>query len=389
MLQRLAWLAPAPIPESLMEVPVPGLDAADADPFGTLTELESYSLMTRAVDTPSFSVHRLVQEVTRRNQCDDGQRKWGRKFWNWVQEITHRSQRDPAHATLTEALQWIDAAFVGDPQDVRDWPVLDPLAPHARAVTAHADAAEIAEPTARLMNQAGLLLLAKALHAEAEPLMRRALAISEASFGADHPKVAIRLNNLAQLLKGTNRLQEAEPLMRRALAIDEASFGALHPEVARDLNNLAALLQATNRLQETEPLMRRALAIDEASVGAEHPNVARDLNNLAQLLQATDRLQEAEPLMRRALAIDETSFGAEHPRVAIDLNNLARLLEDTHRLQEAEPLIRRALKIFIGSLGVEHPSSRTAAKNYFGLLQAMGRTEDEIKGELASLLQRG
>ena len=106
-----------------------------------------------------------------------------------MQEVTRRSQRDdPAHASLTEALRWSDAAFVGDPQDVRDWPVLDPLAPHARAVTAHADAAEIAEPTARLMSKVGLLLLEKALHAEAEPLMRRALAIDEASYGAGAPQ---------------------------------------------------------------------------------------------------------------------------------------------------------------------------------------------------------
>ncbi|MEL7335223.1 MAG: tetratricopeptide repeat protein, partial [Planctomycetota bacterium] len=40
----------------------------------------------------------------------------------------------------------------------------------------------------------------------------------------EHPKVAIRLNNLAQLLQATNRLSEAEPLMRRALAIDEQSY---------------------------------------------------------------------------------------------------------------------------------------------------------------------
>jgi hypothetical protein len=36
--------------------------------------------------------------------------------------------------------------------------------------------------------------------------------------------------------------------MRRALAIDEARFGADHPNVARDLNNLARLLHDTNRL---------------------------------------------------------------------------------------------------------------------------------------------
>ena len=59
--------------------------------------------------------------------------------------------------------------------------------------------------------------------------------------------------------------------MRRALAIDEASYGPDHPNVAIDLNNLASLLWATNRLGEAEPLMRRALAIDEASYGPDHP----------------------------------------------------------------------------------------------------------------------
>jgi hypothetical protein len=49
--------------------------------------------------------------------------------------------------------------------------------------------------------------------------MRRALAIYEKSYGTEHPNVANTLNNLAQLLKATNRLAEAEPPMRRALAI--------------------------------------------------------------------------------------------------------------------------------------------------------------------------
>ena len=72
----------------------------------------------------------------------------------------------------------------------------------------------------------------------------------------DHPNVARDLNNLAQLLQATNRLSDAEPLMRRALAIDEVSFGPDHPKVAIRLNNLAQLLKATNRLSDAEPLMR-------------------------------------------------------------------------------------------------------------------------------------
>jgi tetratricopeptide (TPR) repeat protein len=178
--------------------------------------------------------------------------------------------------------------------------------------------------------------------------------------------------------------------MRRALAIDEASFGSDHPDVAVDLNNLAQLLQATNRLDEAEPLMRRALAIDEASFGSEHPNVAIRLNNLAQLLQATNRLEEAEPLMRRALAIDETSFGSEHPNVARDLNNLAQLLQATNRLDEAEPLSRRVVEIFLlftMRTGHEHPHLNAALENYRTLLTAMGHDEKESKVKIESLIE--
>ena len=62
-----------------------------------------------------------------------------------------------------------------------------------------------------------------------------------------YPTPALALNNLALLLKDTNRLLEAEPLMRRALAIDEASLGPDHPKVAIVLDNLAQLLQAIKR----------------------------------------------------------------------------------------------------------------------------------------------
>ena len=56
----------------------------------------------------------------------------------------------------------------------------------------------------------------------------------------------ILLSWLGESLRALGNWTEAEPLMRRALAIDEKS-GTEHPNVARDLNNLAQLLKATNR----------------------------------------------------------------------------------------------------------------------------------------------
>jgi hypothetical protein len=53
--------------------------------------------------------------------------------------------------------------------------------------------------------------------------------LTEKSLGPDHPECCHRLNNLAGLLRATNRLAEAEPMYRRALAIDEKSYGPDHP----------------------------------------------------------------------------------------------------------------------------------------------------------------
>ena len=333
LLERLAFLAPDPVPDSLLDVAVPGA-MPHTDAYKARAGLYAYSLisaLTSEDGAPGFVVHRLVQDFARRAMSDE--------------------RRDQA---LREALEWVDTVFVVDPQDVRDWPLLDPLTAHALAVARHADAAEIIGATARLFNNLGVLFDTKADYVEAEDFKRRALAINEKSCGPDHPLVAINLNNLAELLRATNRFAEAEPLFRRALAIDEKNLGVGHPNVAIRLNNLAELLRTTNRFTEAEPLFRRALAIDESRHGPNHRSVSIRLNNLGLLLQDTNRSIESEPLMRRALAIDETIYGPDHPNVAIRLNNLGQLLKDTNRFAEAEPLMRRTLAIFETSLGPKH-----------------------------------
>ena len=293
LLERLAFLAPEPVPTFLLEdVPVPGVEGEDAE--AALDDLAAYSLATRDAATGTFLVHRLVQDVTRRGLAAAGREK----------------------DRLTQALGWVNAAFEGDPQDVGSWPRLDPLAPHAEAVAGFADAVGIADPTALLLNQLGMLFQVKALHARGEPPMRRALAIAEASYGAAHPSVATGLNNLAQLLQATNRLAEAEPLMRRALAIDEASYGATHPNVARGLNNLAQVLQATNRLAEAEPLMRRMVLIFllfQRDTGHPHPHRDAALRNYAILLAAMGKTRAATDMSIQSLQREASLAPAPAP----------------------------------------------------------------------------
>ncbi len=365
LLNALSWFAPEPIPRETFEVAfdaltvVSKLDSTAAlqllDPEDLLEELESLSLLKWQTNNRHFCIHRLVQEITqsRLGDCDYGD-------------------------SLCIAGELIHRALPLEPpaNDVRSWPVWQSLRPHIEQFIHAADVAGVPDVTTRLMTGLGQYLVVKNLFHEAEPLIRRALLINEASLGDKHPTVAANLSNLAGLLRDTGRLTEAEPLIRRALSINEASLGGEHPTNANDLNDLATLLSETDRQVEAEPLMRRALLISEANLGSEHPTIATHLVNLAGLLQDTNRRAEAEPLMRRALLIFETSFGNNHPSVARALNNLASLLGDTGRLAEAESLMRRALKVDEANLGSEHPAVAIDLHNLASLLIESGRLDE-------------
>ena len=192
---------------------------------------------------------------------------------------------------------------------------------------------------------------------EAEPILRRALDISEAAYGKQHPILSPLLNKLAFLLHDANRNEEAETLLRRALEVDEVSFGNEHSNMAIVLNNLAIFLHRTNRIEEAESLLRRALAINESAFGAQHRTMAPILSNLARLHRDTNRMEEAEQLARRALEIDEAAFGTQHPIVAADLINLSILLHGTKREEDAKLLIKRIVNV-LESLGLESGNAR-------------------------------
>lgn len=216
LLRLLCWLAPEPIPRALLEtegarralsaavteIQTPrertGVDRSKIDPEDALAGLAGFSMLKWEVGNNAFRIHRLVKEITRERLPKEERESW-----------------------LRAALGVVDDYLTGDPppQDVRSWPVWEPMRAHVAVVIAAAEGAGIGHPTSRLMNDLGLLLKTKCVWDEAESLYRRALEIDEESFGKDHPNVARDLNNLASLLQATNRLAEAEPLMRRALQI--------------------------------------------------------------------------------------------------------------------------------------------------------------------------
>jgi Tetratricopeptide repeat len=154
--------------------------AAGGSEPGQLSEavamLSNYSMLKWETEQETITAHRVVQETLRTRVPASKRETW-----------------------VVLSLRLLDAARPGDPTDVRTWSRWNLLRQHVALAVVEADQVGITQPTARSMSDLGLLLYAKALQEEAEPLMRRVLAIDEQSFGQDHPNVARDLNNLALL----------------------------------------------------------------------------------------------------------------------------------------------------------------------------------------------
>ncbi|WP_230205237.1 FxSxx-COOH system tetratricopeptide repeat protein, partial [Parafrankia elaeagni] len=215
LLELLAFCGPEPLPLDLFagrsELLGDGpLAVAVADRLvwtRTVGSLVGYGLASR--DTDSVSVHRLVQAATRRRTSDD--------------------RRSMVLSTLLRLLRAdLPGGIVRSPQN---WPRWRELLLHVRAVVGRvsdpngtprgpemAVSAEV-DDLVWLCDRAATYLQEHGRAGEALPLFQRALAITEATYGPDHPDLATRLNNLASALQDLGRAGEALPLFQRALAI--------------------------------------------------------------------------------------------------------------------------------------------------------------------------
>ena len=72
----------------------------------------------------------------------------------------------------------------------------------------------------------------------------------------------------------------AEPLLREAALLQEASLGPLHPDLANTLNNLAVVCELTGKMADAEQFYRRAYAVASTALAPDDDLVATSERNL-------------------------------------------------------------------------------------------------------------
>ena len=203
-------------------------------------------------------------------------------------------------------------------------------------------------------------------YGEAEVLLRRSLAISEAKVDTEYPLVVATLNNLGLLFQEQLGYDKAEEFFKRALTITELKQGKAHPDLVTTLNNLAALFAIQYRYEDAAALLRRSLDILDLknadrypvlltaeywfTIGFTHANlvllpdhITFRLDVQASLLEKQGKYKDAESLYRRSMAICEK---VDYKLVTVgtgSIRNLACLLKKEGEYAEAEQLFRNLL----------------------------------------------
>ena len=168
-----------------------------------------------------------------------------------------------------------------------------------RSIFRKANFGAASQESGRSLWALGVLRYQQDRFVEAKELYNRGLNILETT-GAPPTDVSALLDDLAQVYADEQQWTLAKQTYERALEIDRRVLGDDHPRVAMRLNNLAIVAQNMGDLKLAETLFRDSIRRNERAYGDRHPETAAVKGNYGLLLQREGRLKEAEPLLRDA-----------------------------------------------------------------------------------------
>jgi tetratricopeptide (TPR) repeat protein/CHAT domain-containing protein len=224
----------------------------------------------------------------------------------------------------------------------------------------------------------GLLFEEKGDYRNAESLQRQALRIREAA-GKD---VSVSLNDLASTLEQEGQYDEAAQKAEKSLTMRRSAAPPDFMDIAVTEDNLGVVYADEGRYSEAEALHQSSLEHRKEVLTENDPDLAYPLNNLALLYVEEGRYSDAERLYLQALDLRARSLGARSALVAATLDNLATLYATQDRFADAESLYQRAVNINESVYGKDTAPITDTLNNLAEMYEAEGQyaaAEDLLK----------
>lgn len=222
---------------------------------------------------------------------------------------------------------------------------------------------------AQMLDLIGRIRMQMGDYDEARPALQEALDIRRRELGDNHPDVASSLLHIAALLSAKDRPDtSALPLIRRALAIRRAKFGAADALSTDALYQLASELHMAGQYPAARPLFDEWLQLVRQQPPQFTPERAEQLSTMAQILSFSHQFARADTLRRQVLALDRALYGPSHFRVAADLSELGSSQLDLGDTTSADTLLHQAVAMLRIAYPGGHPQLANSLRNLGYLL---------------------
>ena len=172
-----------------------------------------------------------------------------------------------------------------------------------------------------------------------EKVTRDALEIESALPHPEPLRMARRVHRLGMIHQQAGRIDEAIPMLERAVAMYEQTFGTDHLETGNQLTALGAAYRAQGNHEEAQKHLRRVLKIHEKTRGLQSPEAIQDLHHLAGSLEESGDLGGAAAQYERALLFKHRVIGGDIDELADLQMGMATLYVNWQNYSRARELL--------------------------------------------------
>ncbi|EAW14376.1 uncharacterized protein ACLA_074130 [Aspergillus clavatus NRRL 1] len=324
--------------------------------------LRDYSFITVNTDAVSFAMHRLVQLATQKWLEEHGElEKWrGQCIANLLQEFPFTAYQDWRKRDMILQHFVTATAHQRDPEasSTMEVVLLCKAAMYTWQKGNFVEAEEMHEKAKKVIE--ARRLLSEDPRGEIYELIKAGY---EELLGDDHPDTLAALGNVATALGGQRKYAEAEPLLRKAVAGHEKKLGVEDPTTLGMYLHLGIILE----IDET---------ICERIFEPEHPLVLRTMEALGMALSGQGRYQEVVEMHRWILAVQMEEAGPHSPSTLLGLEMLGKLLTWQKEFTKAEAILRETLESRRKVLGPDHLDTLTTTHSLVIALNNQGKHEE-------------
>jgi CHAT domain-containing protein/tetratricopeptide (TPR) repeat protein len=197
---------------------------------------------------------------------------------------------------------------------------------------------------------------------------------------SDHPKMGNVLNSAYAILLRYGRYGEAEPLIRRHLALEVSLHGSESDDVYDPLSMLGRALELRGNHRDAEGIFTAAADMADRLRDQSQPYVrGMARTNLARVIAAQGRLEEAEQVARGGLARLVEDLEADDWNVASGQVQVADHLERLGRREEALELVEEGLASLSAALPPGHGEVLSARLVRARVLAGLGRAAEALE----------